>query len=142
MTQSNRFLQLLRCFFIGRQERMELPALRWWNQQRLGYNLRLIGCLLIGQVLMLAVGYGNAYNDWNELSQRIWMGLQSNAALLVAANLLYFLLPWLENSTFKGRPKRFRFYAFTFINTVSALFVMFALLSSLIIVSLAELQAS
>lgn len=133
MTQSNRALQLLRCFFIGQQDRMELPALRWWNQQRLGYNLRLIGCLLVGQLLMLVAGHGDAYSDWDGLSQRVWLGLRSNLALLVTANLLYFLLPWLETSLFKGRPKRFRFYAFTLINTVSALFVIFALLSSLII---------
>ncbi len=135
MTQTNRFLQLTRWFFAGRQDQMELSALRWWNRHRLGYNLRLIGCLLLGQVLILGAGYGEAYSGWNELSQRIWLGLRSNVALLVTANLLYFLLPWLETSTFKGPPKRFRFYAFTFINTVSVLFVVFALLSSLIIAS-------
>lgn len=134
LTQSNRFLQLLRWFFLGRQDHMELTAFRWWNHQRLGYNLRLIGCLLIGQLMILTAGYGEAYYGWDGLMVRIWLGLRSNVALILVFNLLYFLLPWLEGSVFKGRPNRFRAYAFTFINTISALFVVFAFLSALIIV--------
>ena len=45
LARPNCFMHLIRLFFMGRQDRMDLSAMRWWNYQRLAYNLRLIGCL-------------------------------------------------------------------------------------------------
>ena len=132
VSQPNRLLILLRNFFLGRQDQMNLPALRWWNHNRLAYNLRLIGCLAIGQLLLLWVGYSEGLIPSQGMFHRISVWFWSDLILLAFMNVLYFLLPWLEVAVFKGRPEKFRAYSFAFINTISALFVAFAIFTAVL----------
>lgn len=117
-------MELSSRFFFGISGDTSLPAFKWWNSKRLEYNLRFLGCLLAGQVLLLMTSYSLGLATADNILNKIAGALISYLMVLAVVNLVYFLWPALELLLFRANPQKYRSVCFAVLNGLSlALFV-------------------
>ena len=126
-------MELSSRFFFGSAKDASLPAFKWWNSKRLEYNLRFLGCLVAGQVLLLMTSYSLGLETADNILNKIAGALIADLVVLAVVNLVYFLWPAVELLLFRKNPQKYRSVCFAALNGLSltlfvAIFVlMFAL---------------
>lgn len=109
-------MELIRRFFWGQSRDMGLSAFKWWNSKRLEYNLRFLGCLVVGQVLLLMTSYSLGIITVSNILNKVASALLADLVVLVVVNLVYFLWPTLEFLLFRKNPKKYRSVCFAVLN--------------------------
>ena len=127
-------MNILEVFFFGSMAGMELSSFRWWNGKRLEYNARFVGCLIFAQILFLITGFGLAENGTQHVISSLPGMLVSDLFLFLLVNIIYFLWPSLEIVVSKKWSAVYRKYCFAFINFISAMIA----LGALVVVSIAN----
>lgn len=109
----------LKKFLLGNMSSNEPNSFKWWNSKRIEYSLKLLLCLVIAQVIILAT-----FLHLNEITaNRIgyWVGqvFVKDIIVLITANIIYFLMPALETVFFKKSKEKYRKIGFGLLNLIS-----------------------
>ena len=115
-------------FLYGSQKESELSAFKWWNAKRWEYTIRIVGCVLTAQALFFLVSYSLGGITTENLIRRVVGALVSGLFVTAIVNIIYFLWPIMEIVFFKKSSLAYRKSCFAFINFISLMLPVGAIL--------------
>lgn len=107
-------------FLYGEIYNNDYPAFKWWTSKRKEYNLKLIVCLVLAQLVLSGASYSLGITTIENIIQKTLSALFVDVVLIIFMNIVYFLWPILEIVIFKSKNDIYRKVCFGFINFISA----------------------